>query len=296
MFSIITPTYNRKHLIHRVYESLMQQSFKDFIWIVVDDGSTDNTKTLIERWANTTYDFKIEYYHLPKNVGKPEAVNFGLTKCNQEYTIIADSDDTFASNTLSDLKEMWEKANLKSNNIAAIWTLVTDQNDNIKGDKFPEDWWQVNFKTRVLEQKEQLQGDKWHCWKTDILKKHPLYSAEKCHIGESHTWNRINKKYDFVCVNIAHLKAHVTNDSLITSKKARKTEARAAYYSTYYCLKDVAVKDIAFYKYYRSLAFEYAKSKMFYSDDKLKLSVSKYIASLVIFLIQIPKRALKKLL
>ena len=294
MFNIITPTYNREHLIHRVFESLKNQTFKNFTWIVIDDGSTDNTKNVIENWADKTSEFKIEYYYLQKNVGKPEAVNFGLTKCDRLYTIIADSDDTFVPNTLSDLKQIWEEINLVQNNIAAIWTLVIDENNEIKGDRFIEDKWKVDFEERVLRQKKQLQGDKWHCWKTNILKQFPLYSDKKCHIGESHTWNRINKKYDFLCVNTAYLKAHVTNISLITSKKSRITESRASYYSAYYGLKDVNVNEIISHSYYQSLAFEYAKSKIFYSDSHLKLSHLKYLVSIVFFLIQIPNRIVNR--
>lgn len=295
MFNIVTPTYNRGHLIHRVYESLKNQTFKDFKWIIVDDGSTDNTRELIETWKENTNDFEIEYYYLNKNVGKPEAVNFGLQKCDRTYTIIADSDDTHVPNTLSDLKFYWDEINSSDHNVCAIWTLVIDENNEVKGDKFPQDKWQVNFKERVLDLKKQLHGDKWHCWKTEVLKAHPLYSDEKCHIGESHTWNRINKKYDFLCLNIHHLKAHVTPESLITAKRSRKLEARASYYSSYYGLKDVALRDILKYPYYRFLAFEYVKSKFYYSDNKLKLSFQKYLICVLIFIIQIPKRLLNKL-
>ncbi|MFD2917683.1 glycosyltransferase family 2 protein [Psychroserpens luteus] len=295
MFNIVTPTYNRKDLISRVYDSLRKQTFKDFKWIIVDDGSSDNTKELIQTWQKETEDFEIEYYYLDQNVGKPEAVNFGLQKCDRPYTIIADSDDTHVPNTLSDLKSIWDVINLSSHNICAIWTLVIDEDNNVKGDKFPKDWWQVGFKERVLDLKNQLHGDKWHCWNTEILKAHPLYSDDGCHIGESHTWNRINKKHDFLCVNINHLKAHITEQSLITSKRSRKAEARGAYYSGYYGLKDVSTSAIISNKYYRYIAFEYAKSKFYYSDKKLKLSFSKYLVSLAIFILLIPNRLLNKL-
>ena len=235
MFSIITPTYNRKHLIKRVYDSLIHQTYQEFKWIIIDDASTDDTKDLINEWQNDSK-IDIEYYCLDTNKGKPYAVNYGLTKCHETYTIIADSDDTFAPNTLEDLLSIW-KSIPEDTNICAIWSLVIDEQNQIKGDKFPEDYWQVSFQERVLNQKHQLQGDKWHCWMTNILKQHPLYTDDYCHIGESHTWNRINKKYDFLCINKAFLKAHITENSLITSKKTIKSGARAAYYSFVLCIK-----------------------------------------------------------
>lgn len=295
MFNIITPTYNRQHLLHRVYDSLANQTIHDFKWIIIDDGSTDKTDELIMRWINSTDTFKIEYYRLPENKGKPAAVNLGLTKCNYPFTIIADSDDTFLPNTLEDLKKKWEEIDLGENNIAAIWTLVVDENNQIKGDRFPEDEWLVDFNKRILYQKQQLQGDKWHCWRTEILKQFPLFHDSVAHIGESHTWNRINKVYDFVCLNTYYLKAHITTDSLITSKKSRNTLARGAYYSAYYALKDVEPSQILSFSYYRYMAFEYVKSKFYFSDDHLKLSFIKYLTSIFIFLTQIPGRLLNKL-
>lgn len=295
MFNIITPTYNRQHLIHRVYESLSQQTYKGFNWIVVDDASTDDTKALIADWQKKTSDFNIEYYCQPKNQGKPSAVNFGLTKCHDDYIIIADSDDTFVPNALEDIKALWDEVNQNDNNIGAIWTLVVDEDDNIKGDKFPEDKWQVNFKQRVLDVEKPIVGDKWTIWRADVLKAHPLYSDSKAHIEESQTWNRINKKHDFLCVNVSFLKAHVSPNSLITSKKTRKQVARSGYYSAYYALKDVKTSEILKYKYFKTQAFNYFKSWLFYRDPTKALSFSKLLVCCFTFLFYIPTRLKHKL-
>lgn len=295
MFNIITPTFNRQDLIHRVYESLKHQSFKGFKWIVVDDASTDNTEELIQKWKNETKEFSIEYYLLPENQGKPKAVNFGLTKCSYPITIIADSDDTFVNNTLKDLKIIWDEIDETENNIGSVWTLVVDEDDNVKGDKFPENKWKVNFEERVLKIKKELVGDKWASWRTNILQAHPLYSDSKAHVEESQTWNRINKKHDFLCVNAVFLKAHISPNSLITSKKTRKEVARSGYYSAYYALKEVSYKDIIKYKFYRWQAFDYIKSWFYYSDSNLKLDNSIFALCFCIFLFYAPQRVFNKL-
>jgi glycosyltransferase involved in cell wall biosynthesis len=295
MFNIITPTFNRQDLIHRVYESLKHQTFKGFKWIVVDDASTDSTKELITQWKNETQEFSIEYYVLPFNQGKPKAVNFGLEKCAYPITIIADSDDTFVANTFKDLNKIWDEINQTENNIASVWTLVVDEDDNIKGDKFPENKWKVSFQTRVLDIKKELVGDKWASWRTNILQAHPLYSDSEAHVQESQTWNRINKKYDFLCMNVVFLKAHVSSNSLITSKKTRKQVSRSGYYSAYYALKDVNKRNIFKYKYFRWQAFKYIKSWLFYSDRDLKLNFSKFAVCFFLFIFYIPKRLFNKM-
>ena len=75
-FTVFTATYNRAHLLHRVYDSLMAQTFRDFEWLVVDDGSADETSALIEAWRNEA-DFPVRYYH-QKNQGKHVAYNHAV--------------------------------------------------------------------------------------------------------------------------------------------------------------------------------------------------------------------------
>ncbi len=50
-FTVFTPTYNRAHLLYRTYNSLRKQTYRDFEWLIVDDGSTDGTETLIKQWS-----------------------------------------------------------------------------------------------------------------------------------------------------------------------------------------------------------------------------------------------------
>ena len=75
MITIFTPTYNRGYTLERLYESLCRQTRKDFEWVVVDDGSTDNTKQMVDRWRRTNR-FPIRYIY-QENRGKPSAHNLG---------------------------------------------------------------------------------------------------------------------------------------------------------------------------------------------------------------------------
>ncbi|WP_298901879.1 glycosyltransferase family 2 protein [uncultured Psychroserpens sp.] len=293
MFNIITPTYNREHTLERVYESLKNQDFKAFSWIIIDDCSTDNTFNLVDSWIKTGI-IAISYYKLDKNQGKSAAVNYGLDLCDQPYTIIADSDDSFSSNTLSDLKELWKTVSDSKPQVASIWTLTKNEKGDIVGDTFPEERWQVGFDERVLNY--HVDGEKWACWRTSILADQKMYTSHKCHIQESHTWNAINKKFDFLCVNIAHRCYFSSEDGLIASKKSRKDLAMVYYYGGYYGLLDVSISEIFKHKYYRNLAFDYFKSRLLFSDKKLKLGSFKFLVSGLIFIVRFPKRLIKKVI
>jgi glycosyltransferase involved in cell wall biosynthesis len=294
MFNIITPTYNRRHTLLRVYASLKCQDFKDFSWIIVDDCSTDNTFELIEEWIEAKI-IMIKYYKLDSNQGKSAAVNFGLNYCDQPYTIIADSDDSFSSNTLSDLKNIWKSILKVDNNkkIASVWTLTENESHEIVGDKFPKDRWQVGFEERVLN--HWIEGEKWACWKTSILANQKMYISNKCHIQESHTWNAINKSFDFLCVNIVHRRYFSSEDGLIASKNSRKYLAMVYYYGGYYGLKDVSTFKIVKHSFYRSLSFDYFKSRLLFSDKNLKLGFIKTIITGLVFVVLSPKRIIKKI-
>lgn len=97
--TIITPTYNRGYTLPKAYESLLRQTNKDFIWMIIDDGSTDNTEEIVKKWIN---DKKISIeYHKKENGGKHTAINYALDNAMSEYIIIAlDSDDYFVDDAL----------------------------------------------------------------------------------------------------------------------------------------------------------------------------------------------------
>lgn len=106
LVSIITPTYNRRDLIIRAYESLQRQTNLNFEWIVVDDGSVDQTDELFTEWRSTQFDIK---YIKKENGGKHTALNFSHPYINGEIVIILDSDDYLIPDAINTIIGDWER-------------------------------------------------------------------------------------------------------------------------------------------------------------------------------------------
>ena len=109
--SIPTPTYNRAHVLHRAYDSLNRQKTRDFEWIVVDDGSTDRTPSLLARWQAEA-EFPVTWCRYSKNRGRNAAVNFGMELVSGDYTMILDSDDELLDNALETIAYWRERTGI----------------------------------------------------------------------------------------------------------------------------------------------------------------------------------------
>ena len=98
IITVCTATFNRAHTLHRVFDSLKAQTFQDFEWLVINDGSSDETEMLIARWQSRT-SFSIRYKY-QQNQGKHIAINLGATLALGDFFVVADSDDAFLPNAL----------------------------------------------------------------------------------------------------------------------------------------------------------------------------------------------------
>ena len=132
--TIITPTYNRAHTLSRVYESLKSQTFRDFKWIIMDDGSTDNTGDLVKRFQEENI-FPIEYYK-QKNQHKFLTVLDGIRKVESKYHMVVDSDDSYPENSLEILFNEVEKIENQDDYIG-LMALSVDEEGKIVGDAYP---------------------------------------------------------------------------------------------------------------------------------------------------------------
>lgn len=199
-FTIFIPTYNRAKLLPRAFKSVEQQSFRDFEVVIVDDGSSDNSREIIEAWQ-TKVDFPVTY-HYQKNQGKPAAHNAGIERAQGFFIVNLDSDDLLASNALELLDQHWQNIpDTDKPQFAGVEGLCAMLSDHsIAGDRFPQDIFDSDY--LELRLKLHISGDKKNAIRTDVLREFPfpLFKGEK-DIRESIIWNRMAKKYKFRYIN-----------------------------------------------------------------------------------------------
>ena len=132
--TVFTPTYNRANSIDRVFSSLKKQSYKNFEWIVIDDGSTDNTKQVVEQYIKDG-ELDIRYiFH--ENHGKHYAINEAVEMAKGDLFLIADSDDEFLDNSLEVFVDEWSKIpKEKRKRYKGITCRCVDTNGNMIGNK-----------------------------------------------------------------------------------------------------------------------------------------------------------------
>lgn len=187
MLSVVTATYNRKHLLTRLYDSLIMQTCKNFEWIVVDDGSTDGTDELINELIIKSH-IRIKYIK-KSNGGKHKALNIGVEKCEGEIIFFVDSDDYLLNDAVEFIEQEWSK--VKSNfKFAGISGIKVYQNGSIIGTNSSNMYDDVNsFEYRY---KLKIQGDKAEVFRKDILLKYkfPEFPGEKF-LPEAVVFNRI---------------------------------------------------------------------------------------------------------
>ncbi|MBD1906687.1 glycosyltransferase family 2 protein [Funiculus sociatus GB2-A5] len=189
VFTAFTPTYNRAYTLHRVYESLKAQTYRDFEWLIVDDGSTDNTCELVEQWHKEA-DFPIRYLY-QENSGKYIAWNRGVQEARGKLFLCFDSDDACVPEALERLKYHWDSIPEPRKSIfSSVVCLCEERNGKLIGTRFPQeitdsDYLEIHYKFKV-------KGDKWGFDKTEILSRFPfpVLKGEKL-IGESLVWNAI---------------------------------------------------------------------------------------------------------
>ena len=138
IFTVFTPTFNRAHTLHRVYTSLCEQTFTDFEWLVVDDGSEDDTQALITKLKKEA-PFPVRYKK-QQNSGKHVAINHGVILARGAFFIIADSDDEFLPDALQILYDEWMRGDPhQREKFTGITGLCVSADNQIMGNSFPED-------------------------------------------------------------------------------------------------------------------------------------------------------------
>ena len=198
-FTVFTPTYNMANTLHRVYHSLLGQTFRDFEWLIIDDGSTDLTCNLISHYIKCVGGaFPIRYHYLRPNRGKHIAHNRALKEARGEFLLVADADDWITPNALERMDYHWSQLP-NTRDYSGVAGLCADRDGNIIGTKYTDAMTHSTLRERKYIHK--MKDEHWGFCRTDIAKQYPFPGHIDGFVPEGLVWLDIAKRYKDYCVN-----------------------------------------------------------------------------------------------
>lgn len=219
-FTVFTPTYNRAYIIETLYASLKRQTFRNFEWLVVDDGSSDNTEELFVRIQQEA-DFSVRYLKI-KNGGKHRAINVGVQNAKGRLFFIADSDDYLMDDALERIINA-ERAIPQDGkaSYSGVRALRAHPDGTVIGTKFSETPY-LDI-TQLEEAKLGVSGDKCEAFYTEVLKKFPFPEFEgENFLTECVVWDKMAASgYRNRCINEAVYVCDYLPDGLTASVHER---------------------------------------------------------------------------
>ena len=188
--TIFTPTFNRAYILPKLYNSLKNQTSQNFVWLIVDDGSSDETKDLVQRFQDENQ-IEIQYI-FQENRGKHFAVNNGLRNTKTEFFCVIDSDDYLAKNAVEEMEGLSQK--IKNDNLIAGFTFIRfSEKTDFDKEKYGKREWIVSGRA---EYDWEFHGEMIYCYKTKIHQQFyfPEFEGEKF-CSESLIYRRIERRY-----------------------------------------------------------------------------------------------------
>lgn len=177
LITVFTPAYNRKNCIHRCYESLQRQTSHNFEWLIIDDGSTDDTESLIRRWQAEEPRFPIRYCY-KDNGGLHTGYNKGIELAQTELFVCIDSDDWMPDDAIEKIEAIWKR--ISHTGYVGIMGIDCYEDGSVVGGSFPENIHEMYLYEKLTKYK--IPGDKKMVHRTDLLKKvapMPTFPGEK---------------------------------------------------------------------------------------------------------------------
>lgn len=196
LLTVFTPTFNRAYTLYKCYESLKRQTCKAFIWLVIDDGSTDDTSALIEKWQQENI-IQIRYYY-QENQGMHGAHNTAYRLIDTELNTCIDSDDYMTEDAVEKILTFWGQH--KNQKYAGIIALDITKEGDVIGNRLPEDRQSV---TLTDYYQKGGKGDKKLIYRSDVIKKYPdypIFEGEK-YVGLNYKYMMIDQDYELLILN-----------------------------------------------------------------------------------------------
>ena len=244
--TVFTPTFNRAHTLHRVFNSLLGQQYMDFEWVIVDDGSTDETRDIVAQFIRQEPFFKIYYFFQP-NSGKHIAINRGAEMAKGKWFHIADSDDALEPRTLAVFMKTWEEIPLAKRHLfCGVAACCKDQYGNRISDQVPGGMFDGGF--RELFYKYHFRKEVFMINKTAIIRQFPFPEfIRNCYFPESTVWRKMTDQYLIRFIN-DEMRIYYINDqhSIMSGKKAPALKALSNCIGS----SDVLNHDLKYFFYY----------------------------------------------
>lgn len=224
ILTIFTPTYNRGYILKKLYESLCKQTCRDFEWLIVDDGSLDNTNEMVQEWIEEK---KIDIcYYRQENGGKQRAHNLGVEKANTELFVCVDSDDYVLPEFVRCHLEHWKEVQTDS----TVGGMISLQGHNEKtpmGTFFPDGLKRTTL--TKLYTKLKFRGDATLVHRTQLLREYPFVVDEgEKFIGEGFVYYQIDQKYCLAIIpQILMIKAYLPDGYTRNVRKLTKDNPKS---------------------------------------------------------------------
>lgn len=226
-FTVFTPTFNRAHTLPRVWHSLRQQTFRDFEWIIVDDGSCDNTSDLVSTFSQT--EFPVTYLW-QQHGHKKTAYNFAVREARGILFLTIDSDDEFVPTALERFWWHWNNiAVSRRDQFSAVTALCAYPDGRVVGDRFSCVEW-LDSDSIEMVHRWKVSGDKCGFQRTDVMRQFPFPENIDGFVPEGVVWTQISLHYKTRFVNEALLICHPSPDGITRSPRPMRESALGTAY------------------------------------------------------------------
>ena len=270
LLTVFTPAYNRAHTLPRTYQSLLNQDCKEFIWLIVDDGSTDETAELVRSWQTRDNGFEIQYVY-KENGGMHTAHNTAYENIQTELNVCIDSDDCLAEGAVKKILDMRDK--VRDKGYAGLIGLDADFQGEIIGQGF-----RSNLKETTLSAYYAAggAGDKKLVYRTDIINQYPPYpvfEGEK-YVALAYKYRLIDQEYKLAVL-----------DEVLCNVEYQEDGSSGTMWKQY-------LKSPKGFAFWRKICMQYPMSKKRLFVDCVHYVSSSILAHNKKFIAESPKRVL----
>lgn len=219
--TVFTPCYNVANTIQEVAKCVNDQSFKSFEWIIYNDGSNDDSDTVIRKIIGEYPHLNIVYMNPGVNRGKHIAWNRALDIARGELFICADADDPFEKDSFQFFYDRWCEVRDDESCCGILGLVDSLETGEMHAGKWPNDGWKTNFLDFSL--RHGIDGETWGVTRTDILKKRKFPEIYNGYFGEHYIWHALAVMgYNYRCYNKITRHYRTTSVAGITASKNRR--------------------------------------------------------------------------